>query len=299
MIHVTVPGTSANLGPGFDCLGIALTIYNRFSFASIAEGIEWDRCDPEYQNEQNLVYRGMKKTWEALGIPPMGVRISIQEEIPISRGLGSSAACLVAGVAGANEMAGSPLSKEDIFHLASSLEGHPDNVAPAVFGGMRVSAKCEEGFVAQPISIAPGLQFYGIVPDFQLSTEEARKVLPEAIPYWDGVHNVGKTALLIASLINGEFSLLRNSLNDLLHQPYRGKLIPDFHKILAASKEAGDYGAFLSGAGPTIMAVVPESDKGYGERMKDYLKSEEKNWKIFPLMIDHEGLKVFENKAGK
>lgn len=299
MIRITVPGTSANLGPGFDCLGVALTIYNHFSFVPIEEGIEWDQCNPEYQNEQNLVYRGMKKTWETLGISPMGVRISINEEIPISRGLGSSAACLVAGVAGANEMADSPLSKEEIFHLASSLEGHPDNVAPAIFGGMMVSAKWEDRFVAQPISIASGLQFYGIVPDFQLSTEEARKVLPETIPYWDGVHSVGKTALLIASLVNGEFSLLRNSLNDLLHQPYRSQLIPAFHHILEASKEAGDYGAFLSGAGPTIMAVVPHDNHGYEKRMKDYLASEQKKWKMIPLMIDQQGMKVSKSKVGE
>lgn len=299
MIRITVPGTSANLGPGFDCLGVALTLYNEFTFTPIESGIEWDQCNPEYQNEQNLVYRGMKKAWEKLGISPMGVRISIHEDIPISRGLGSSAACLVAGVAGANEMAGSPLNKEEIFYLASSLEGHPDNVAPAIFGGMMVSAKWEDRFVAQPISIASGLQFYGIIPDFQLSTEEARKVLPETIPYWDGVHSVGKTALLIASLANGEFSLLRNSLNDLLHQPYRSQLIPAFHDILEASKEAGDYGAFLSGAGPTIMAVVPQNDITYEKRMTDYLALEQKNWKIIPLMIDYQGVKVSKSEAGE
>lgn len=299
MIYVTVPGTSANLGPGFDCLGIALTIYNQFSFTPIESGIEWDRCNTEYQNEQNLVYRGMKKTWETLGISPLGVRISIDEKIPISRGLGSSAACLVAGVVGANEMVGSPLSKEEVFHLASSLEGHPDNVAPAVFGGMMVSAKWEDRFVAQPISIASGLQFYGIVPDFQLSTEEARKVLPETIPYWDGVSSVGKTALLIAALANGEFSLLRNSLDDLLHQPYRSQLIPAFHNILEASKESGDYGAFLSGAGPTIMAIAPQNDNGYEKRMKEYLASEQKNWKIVSLMMDHQGVKVSKSKVGE
>lgn len=299
MIHVTVPGTSANLGPGFDCLGIALTIYNQFSFTPIESGIEWDQCNPEYQNEQNLVYQGMKKTWEALGISPMGVRISIDEEIPISRGLGSSAACLVAGVVGANEMVGSPLSKEEVFCLASSLEGHPDNVAPAIFGGMMVSAKWEDRFVAQPISIASGLQFYGIIPDFQLSTEEARTVLPETIPYWDGVSSVGKTALLIAALANGEFSLLRNSLDDLLHQPYRSQLIPVFYNILEASKESGDYGAFLSGAGPTIMAIVPQNDNGYERQMKDYLASEQKNWKMISLMIDHQGVKVSKSKVGE
>lgn len=299
MIHITVPGTSANIGPGFDCLGIALTIYNHFSFKPIEDGLEWGQCNPEYQNEQNLVYQGMKKTWETLGIPPIGVRISIEEEIPISRGLGSSAACLVAGVTGANEMAGSPLSREEIFYLASSLEGHPDNVAPAIFGGMMVSANFEEHFVTQPVVIAPGLQFYGIIPDFQLSTTEARRVLPEKISYWDAVGNVGKTALLIASLINGEFSLLRNSFNDLLHQPYRARLIPSFHKILAASKEAGDYGAFLSGAGPTIMTVVPATDKGYEQKMRNYLESEEENWKVISLMIDDQGMKISKNKAGK
>ena len=295
MIEVRVPGTSANFGPGFDCLGIALTLYNRFTFEEIDRGAEFSGFAAQYANEENLVYRAFAHTLKELGKSPQGVRMGIAEAIPISRGLGSSAACLVAGVAGASEWVGGGLSGHEIFQIASALEGHPDNVAPAVFGGMTVSAKTDRGFCFQELPIAAGLKFYGVVPDFTLSTAEARQVLPEQIPYWDGVHNVGRTALLIASLMNGEFNLLESCLDDRLHQPYRGNLIPGFEGILKKSMELGAYGSFLSGAGPTIMVLAPVEDAGFSEKLAAMVVGEKQAWRVLDLDIDFEGLKIERN----
>lgn len=292
MIKVKVPATSANIGPGFDCLGVALNLYNTFYFEEIEKGLDIQGCCEEFSNENNLIYTSMKKCFERIGYNFKGIRIIIEDDIPLSRGLGSSAACIVGGVIGANEIAGKVLSKEEILKLAVEIEGHPDNVAPAIFGGMTVAIQDEDNMHYSKINVAKGLKFYAMIPDFTLSTKESRAVLPKEIPYKDGVFNVGRVALLITALTNGEFHLLKTSCYDKLHQIYRGKLIQDFDRIKEKCEEFGSLGMFLSGAGPTLMALDEDKNNKFYTDIKGFLKTLDNKWEVKPLDIDFSGAMV-------
>lgn len=292
MISIRVPATSANLGPGFDSLGIALNLYNKFTFEEIPDGLEIIGS-LDYENDKNnLVYTSMVKTFNYIGYKAKGVRINIESNIPVSRGLGSSGTCILAGIMGANEIAGSPLSIEDILNLATEIEGHPDNIAPGLFGGLTTSLMEGENIYCNKIDIAKGLKFVAIIPDFKLSTKEAREVLPDKISYKSAVENVSRVSLLISALSNGKFHLLKPALKDNLHQPYRGKLIVGFEQILDKIYEYKALGAYLSGAGPTIMAITTEEDNSLKKEMENYLESINYNWKVLELEIDFQGAKI-------
>jgi len=292
MIKVRVPATSANIGPGFDCLGLALNLYNEFIFEEIEEGLTIEGCDPEFSNEENLIYISMKKCFEKIGYEVKGIRIIIEDDIPVSRGLGSSASCIVGGIIGANEIAGGILTQEEILELAAEVEGHPDNVAPALLGGMTVAIQDENQVYCSKITVSNGLKFYTLIPNFKLSTEESRGVLPKEIDYKDGVFNVGRVALLISALTNGEFNLLKTACDDKLHQSYRGALIEGFHVIKEKCEELGSLGVFLSGAGPTIMALTEETNESFYSEARRFLDTLNNEWEIKPLDIDLEGAKV-------
>lgn len=292
MIKVKVPATSANLGPGFDTLGLALNLYNTFSFEEISNGLEINGCDPLYANEENLVYTSMMKTFDKIGYKPRGIRIDMSTDIPISRGLGSSAACILGGVIGANELAKASLSKDEILDIATEIEGHPDNIAPALFGGLVVSVMEDNNIYYNKMNIANGIKFVALIPDFTLSTTKAREVLPSTINYKDGVYNVGRVSLLLSVLSNGRFELLKAALDDKLHQPYRKRLIPRFDKILNKCYELGCLGAYLSGAGPTLMTIIKDNDKSFTTKIKDYLNSINYSWDVKELHLDLSGISI-------
>lgn len=292
MINIIVPATSANLGPGFDTLGLALNLYNRFSFEEISDGLEINGCLDININKENLVYISMLKTFDILGYKPKGIRINIEADIPISRGLGSSASCILGGVMGANELAGAILSKEEILKLATEIEGHPDNIAPALFGGLVVSLMEKDKIYHNKINIANGIKFIAIIPDFTLSTTIAREVLPSTVIYKEAVDNISRVSLLLSALSNGRFDLLKPSLKDKLHQPYRGKLIFRFNEVLDQSYDLGALGVYLSGAGPTIMAIISEDDRSFTNEIKGYLNSINYNWSVIELKIDVSGARV-------
>ena len=292
MIKIRVPATSANLGPGFDSLGIALSLYNIFSFEEISEGLEILGSLNKEEDKNNLIYTSMLKTFDFIGYKAKGIRIEVETNIPVSRGLGSSAACILGGIMGANEMAGSPLSIDDIFKLATEIEGHPDNVAPGLFGGLVSSLMEDNNIYYNKIDIAKGLKFIAIVPDFKLSTKTAREVLPEVISYKDAVENVSRVSLLISALSNGRFDLLKPALKDKLHQPYRGELIKGFNRVLNKSYELKALGTYLSGAGPTIMAITREENDSFRKEMEEYLKSINYTWELIDLEIELDGAKV-------
>lgn len=292
MINIRVPATTANIGPGFDSLGIALNLHNNFSFEEISEGLEIIGALYGEEDKDSLVYISMLKTFDFIGYKPKGIRINIQTNIPVSRGLGSSGTCILGGVMGANEMAGSPLSIDDIFKLAVEIEGHPDNIAPALFGGFISSLMQDDSIYYNKIDIAKGLKFVAIIPDFTLSTKKSREVLPESILHKAAVENVSRVSLLISALSNGRFDLLKPALKDNLHQPYRGKLIEGFDKVLNKAYEFEALGAYLSGAGPTVMAITNEDDNVFKKEIKSYLKSMDYNWEVIDLKIDLEGAKV-------
>ena len=292
MIKIRVPATSANLGPGFDCLGIALSLYNTFTFEVIEKGIEFIGCNEEFKNEDNLVYSSMKKCFEAIGYKPSGIRINMNCDIPVSRGLGSSAACILGGVMAANEIAGGVLSKTKILEIATEIEGHPDNLAAALYGGMTVSIKDEKKVYVEEVKLNRELNFCALIPEFTLSTEKSRSVLPKEISFKDALFNIGITALLIAALNNGNIDMLKVGCEDKLHQIYRGKLINNYDDILLKCTELDSKAIFLSGAGPTIMNIIDEENKEFVEMITEYVANLENKWTAKQLSVDYKGTTV-------
>ncbi len=285
MVKIRVPATTANIGPGFDVLGLALSLYNTYEFTEnpIAENFD-----------SNMVFRAYKYTFQSLGRPIVNVDIKIEADIPIARGLGSSAACIVAGIMGANFMMGNLLDKQDILNLATQLEGHPDNVAPAIFGGLMISVMDEDGIVTNRIKPDEELRFVAMIPNVKLSTAEARKVLPKEIPFKDAIYNIGRVSLLVSALASGNEELLEEGLKDCLHQPYRGELIPDYEKISAITMDEGALGSFISGAGPTIMSIVKIGSKEFVEAMKGRLSGFSNSWNIIELQTEVKGAEIID-----
>lgn len=298
MIKIKIPATSANIGPGFDTLGLALNLYNTFEFYEIEEGLEIIGYDDSHNNESNLIYTSMLKVFEKVNYSPKGIKIIVDGDIPISRGLGSSAACILGGVMGANELAGAPLSKDEVFKIATEIEGHPDNIAPALFGGLVVSVTDDNEIYHNRIDVVPGLKFVALIPDFTLSTKSAREVLPTNILYKDAVYNVGRVSLLISAFNNGRFDLLKVALKDRLHQPYRGRLISGFDEIIKKCYELNCLGAYLSGAGPTIMTVINKEDNDLIIHMRDYFNKNNINWDIKELDLDLRGARTEKAARG-
>lgn len=298
MIKIKIPATSANIGPGFDTLGLALNLYNTFEFYEIEEGLEIIGYDDSHNNESNLIYTSMLKVFEKVNYSPKGIKIIVDGDIPISRGLGSSAACILGGVMGANELAGAPLSKDEVFKIATEIEGHPDNIAPALFGGLVVSVTDDNEIYHNRIDVVPRLKFVALIPDFTLSTKSAREVLPTNILYKDAVYNVGRVSLLISAFNNGRFDLLKVALKDRLHQPYRGRLISGFDEIIKKCYELNCLGAYLSGAGPTIMTVINKEDNDLIIHMRDYFNKNNINWDIKELDLDLRGARTEKAARG-
>lgn len=290
MVTVKVPASTANLGPGFDCLGLALNLFNIFEIEELDHGLEIEGCSEEYQNENNLVFISLIKCFEKIGYKYRGIRIKMNCNIPLSSGLGSSSACILGGIMGANEIAGNILSQHEILNLATEIEGHPDNLTAALLGGLTVSLNNDTVFY-ENFTIPSGLKFYALIPSFSLSTKKSRSVLPKQIDFKDAVFNIGSCALLVSSLINGNFKQIRN-FTDKLHEPYRTNLIPDFINIKTIALENGSCGVFLSGAGPTIMVLAEETNMLFFSKMSSYLSTLENNWTIMELSICNEGITI-------
>lgn len=280
MAKIRVPATTANLGPGFDVLGLALSLYNTYEFIENTTAV---------LDDKNMVHRAYKYTFQALDREVIGADIEIKAEIPSSRGLGSSAACIAAGIMGANAIMGNPLDKEDILNIATQLEGHPDNVAPAIFGGLMISVMDEEGVVTNRLQLSDDLGFVALVPDYQLSTAEARAVLPRELPLKDAVYNIGRASLLVSALATGRDEIINAGLKDRIHQPYRGSLIPDFDKITELCERHGALGSYISGAGSTIMSIIKGDPENFIIEMENKLSHMPNNWRVISLKPDYEG----------
>ncbi len=291
MLEIIVPATSANIGPGYDCLGIALNLYNKFYFEEIDEGIIIEEKEKEYINKDNLVYKSMSHFFEKVkpDIIPKGLKIKIVDDIPICRGLGSSATCIVAGLMAANYLSKSNLSKEEILRLATEIEGHPDNVAPAIYGNMIVALIEDEKIYYDRIKVPENLRFCAFIPDFRLSTEKARSVIPKTINHKDGVFNVSRATLLVTAFMNNNLELLKVACKDKFHQEYRRPLIKDYDRIVNHSYELNCLGTFLSGAGPTIMSLSYDDDMDFLPKMESYLSTLSNKWQIKELHCDSKG----------
>ncbi len=258
-VHVRVPASSANLGPGFDALGLALALYNEV-VAEEADGVEvsveGEGGGTLPVDERNVVARGIRAAYEAAGRRFPGCRVACINRIPLARGLGSSAAAWVGGLVAGNALVGGPLDRASLLSLAARAEGHPDNVAAALYGGLTVSASDGEGATAVALPVPADLRWVALIPDTPGTTAEARAVLPATVPRLDAVFNVQRVALLLAALQARRLDALRAALADRLHEPYRQRLFPWMPEVAEAARRAGALGCVLSGAGPALLAVV-------------------------------------------
>ena len=298
MIKVKVPATTANMGPGFDCIGMALTMYNIVYAEEIEQGLEiiiQDGNKAIPTDETNMIYKTICYFYNIIKKPIPGLRIIQQDSIPHTRGLGSSAACIVAGLHIANAMSHSFFSKEELVQIAAQLEGHPDNTSPAILGGMTIGAMNEKDMKYVKVRVAENLHFAVMIPEFTLSTELARGVLPATVSLKDAVYNTSRAALLSASMITGDIENLEMAMNDRLHQPYRVPLIPNMESVLEEAKNYGAKGTYLSGAGPTLVAVV-KNVVDFRHHMVKYLDGIEGDWQVQMLQADNEGAKVWVNE---
>jgi homoserine kinase len=290
--HVRVPATSANLGPGFDALGLALALHNEV-VAEEGQGvtvrIEGEGAERLPRDGNNVVARGVRLAFETAGRPFAGCALTCVNRIPAARGLGSSAAAWVGGLLAGNALAGAPLSKETLLSLAARAEGHPDNVAAAILGGLTVSCGTPEGVVAVALPVPAIFSWVVLIPEVTSSTAEARALLPQAVPRADAVFNVQRVALLLASLQTARPSPLATALDDRLHQPYRLKLFPWLPAVAAAAREAGALGCVLSGAGPSLLAVVAGDGGPVARAMEAALRKAGVSGSARALAVDAEG----------
>ena len=311
MIKVSVPATSANLGGGFDCLGLAVDIYNEvYVRRNNVLKIETDQDIPTGSN--NLVYRAFVAALEAAAplIPvenrpellaeyladknkPLGLYLKQVNRIPKTSGMGSSAACIVAGVLAANKFLDNALSRADVIKLCTRLDGHPDNVLPAIVGGVTAGVVLSDGSVEYVKAAPPKeLSVNVYTPSFALETRASRKVLPETYSRKDVVYSLSRAVVTFAALREGDIKTLRAVVGDRLHEPYRAGLIPDFESVKNMNMEAGAVAVYLSGAGPSVAAFV--TDKFKTDKMREKLGFLPNNWKMNECEIVRGGAKAEE-----
>lgn len=292
MLKIKTPCSSANIGPGFDCLGIAFDIYNYFTFAP-SDKNAYRGFAEKYCNDSNMVYKSYKTAMESLGKTVFPVEISFRGDVPSARGLGSSSTCIVAGVAAAYEFAGVPYTKNDVAYTSALIEGHPDNVAPCVYGGFTDAVLTADGdrerLVVENFEVNKDYKFYALIPDFELSTKMSRDVLPKAVGLTAAKRNIANIPLLIKALANGNGDLLRVASEDWLHQPYRGGIVAGYFDIRQKALDAGAYAVFLSGAGPSMLVV---SGNDMQDRLEQITAETQNNWKVRRLKVDFDGVTV-------
>ncbi|MBE7703892.1 MAG: homoserine kinase [Cyanobacteria bacterium SIG28] len=305
-VSVKVPASSANIGPGFDCLGVALPIYNTITIEETVlpgTGIEINVIpeadmdgmvfDSIPKDENNIVYKAVEMLYNSIGQEPSELRINIQAQIPITRGLGSSSSIVVGGLLAANKLLGNPADETALLAIATEVEGHPDNVAPAILGGMVLATQEDDGTLTYTKLDWPDEWDLTVcIPDFELSTEIARSVLPKEVPMQDAIFNAKHLALLIQAINTKDAKVMKTALKDRLHQPYREKLVPGMKEIMEAFKhEDGVLGCVLSGAGPSMLVISHKYDL-------DKIKSTVKDiWEQQNIKVDIRTLKVEEQGA--
>lgn len=305
-VTVKVPATSANLGPGFDCLGLALPIYNEITVEETVmpgSGVEINIIDETEKydtlsipkDENNIVYKAIELLYSFIGQTASDMKITIKTNIPVTRGLGSSAAVIVGGLMAANQLLGIPADEAVLLSIASEVEGHPDNVTPAMMGGFCVASLDEDGSVAYSKILWPeNWKLTVLIPDYELDTKIARSILPEAISIPDAAFNIRKASMLIDAVYRQDAELMKKCLKDKLHQPYRQELIKGFKELTELLENKDDIlGCVISGAGPTIM-VISKNDgfEKVENEVKQIFADYNVDCDIRTLDIENEGSKV-------
>ncbi len=292
-IQVRVPASTSNLGPGFDCLGLALQLYNtttltRGADERLPKGMIGDTAASFFQN-----IAGGK-------IEPFGFEARIDGDIPVSRGLGSSVTVRLGVLMGLAELVRESVAipQQEILDLLIKLEGHPDNAVPSFLGGFAICARASDnpadGFAYTRVAVKPELSFVTLVPDLKLSTEAARGLLPKEVPFRQAVENVQRTARITAAFCTGDYDALRGMFIDHLHQPFRQVLIPGFADILGAAREAGALGSFLSGSGSCLMAVTLGEEEAISQAMLTTAQKHGLSARALVLKADNEGVKILD-----
>ncbi|KXB69427.1 homoserine kinase [Peptoniphilus sp. DNF00840] len=282
--RISVPATSANLGPGFDVLGLALDLANTCEFK-----VTDDKDEFENNLKTNLIYKAYKYAFDFYDEEVLPVDFDIDANIPLSRGLGSSAACIVMGIMAAFHMMKRDFDKKEILKIAAKMEGHPDNVAPTIFGNAVASILKDDQVYVEKLEISNNFKFLAIIPDFKLPTKEARDVLPRTYSKEDAVFNLSRLSMVILSLISGDEENLKVALEDKIHEPYRLKLIPEINEIEKIIDDSKALGHYLSGAGSTIMVVLKASDKTSEDEIKNKLDKLSNSYEVVRLNIDKKG----------
>jgi homoserine kinase len=292
-VHVRVPATSANLGPGFDALGLALALYNEVTAqesATVTVSVQGEGAGRLPTNQHNVVARGVQMAYEAAGRPFKGCALTCVNRVPAARGLGASAAAWVGGLVAGNALMGQPLSREALLALATRAEGHPDNVAAALLGGLTVSCVRADGRVtAIALPVPSIIHWVVLVPTVTSATAEARAVLPDSVPRSDAVFNVQRVALLLAGLQTGRTDVFEAALDDRLHQPYRLRLFPWMPAVVDAARRAGALGCVLSGAGPSLLAAVSHGAEPVARAMETALRAAGIEGQARAFAVDTEG----------
>lgn len=305
-VSVKVPATSANLGPGFDCMGIAIPVYNEITVEETVmpgSGVEINIIDESDsydvysipKDKNNLAYKAIELLYNFVGQSASDIKITIKTGIPVTRGLGSSASVIVGGLIAANKLLGSPADDMVLLSIASEVEGHPDNVAPAMFGGFCLASIENDGSVSySKLPWPDDWKLNLIIPDYELDTNIARSVLPESIPVFDAAYNVRKCAMIVDAVYRADFELMKKSLKDKLHQPYREKLVKGFKELSEFLENKDEIlGCVISGAGPSILVV--SKDNSF-EKIKDDVKKIfndlNVNCDIKTFNIENDGTKV-------
>ncbi len=299
-VTVRVPATSANLGPGFDCFGMALPIYNRITIEETVmpgTGIEIDILSNSQDeldilsiptDKENLVYKAVELLYNSVGQTPSELKITIDSDIPITRGLGSSSSVIVGGLFAANELLGRPADEAALLSIAAELEGHPDNVTPAIVGGVVISSLEDDGSVIyRKLDWPQDWKIMVCIPDFELSTDIARSVIPKEIPLKDVIFNTKRCSMFVQAVATKDEELMKLALTDKIHQPYRMKLVPGLNEIIENLKEEQDVlGCVLSGAGPSILVITKGNSD---EKIKEIVKN---TWLELNVKSDVQVLKV-------
>lgn len=292
MIRVRVPASSANMGAGFDSLGVALNLYSNLEIEETEGGLQIISSTmggTVHNDMKNLVYRAMERVFDEVNYVPKGIRIKQESKIPMTRGLGSSSSCIIGGMLAANVMSGRRLSYPEILNLAADMEGHPDNVGPALYGGLCISASIDGRTVVKSTKLCYDLKFAVMIPDFYVATKKSREALPQTVRLKDAADNISSALMFYNSVISGDFENLRYGVNDKIHQPYRKRYIEGYDEIFDKTYELGSCATYLSGSGPTIISILNGESNGFKSKMEQFFSEKSHKWRCLILECDNVG----------
>jgi homoserine kinase len=290
-VTVRVPGSTSNLGPGFDTLGLALRIYNRVRVVrATVKGVEIisPLTDEHRIKTTAMISEAARLFFRRTQQHAFGIEVTLIGEVPVARGLGASATARLGVVAALNELTQTRLGRQDLLEIVTELEGHPDNASPAIFGGFTVSGVIGKTVRCFRFPVSPRLKFVTLIPCFEMSTEEARKLVPATFSKADTAHNLNRAALISAAFASGDYDRLRGVFEDRVHQPYREKLIPQLSRVIEAGEKAGAIGGWLSGSGSAIMCLTLERTERVARAMQNQLRDSQ----MRILTADNAGFRV-------